>query len=73
MELDIQIKLKENNKMYNLLKKNSYWIKELNRDSNNYKSFINTMKDNYKLRMTDKVTNALDNLDMVSSVLEVLQ
>lgn len=70
MDIDLQMKIKKNKKMYDLLKENSYWLKDLNRNPNNYKSFVSEMKVKYRLRMTDKVSDAIDNIDLISAVLE---
>lgn len=73
MNIIIQNKLKENPKMLDYLKENSYWYKELNRNPNSYNNFIDFIKEKYKLRSTDKVETLLSNIDLVSSVLEVLK
>ena len=66
-------KIKNNPKMYDILKHNSNYIKELNRNPNSYKKFLSDMKEKYKLRVTDKINEAIDNIDLVSNVLEVLK
>lgn len=73
MELDLYMKLKKKPKMYNILKSNSYWIKQLNRNPENYKRFENEMKERYKLRTTDKINEVIDNIDLISAVLETLK
>lgn len=73
MELDLIMKIKNDKKMYELLKLNSYWIKELNRNPDNYKKFVADMKIKYKLRATDKISEAIDNIDLISTVLETLK
>ncbi len=72
MQKIIQLKLKENPKMKEYLKLNSQWYKDLNRSPNNYKNFENAMKDLYKIRATDKISDAIENIDLISSVLNVL-
>ncbi len=73
MELDLQKKILEDPKMYAHLKENSYWIKLLNRDANNYKEFTEKMKEIYHERTTDKISDAIDNMDIISSVLMSLK
>lgn len=73
MELEIQQKLREDKKMYAYLKENSEWMKLLNRNKNHYQNFINEMKEKYKLRVTDKVSDAIDNIDLISTVLSTLK
>lgn len=67
------INFKEKKDLYNLLKLNSFYIKDLNRGTMDYKSFDNIMKTKYKKRTTDKVSSLMDNLDLVSSVLDILK
>lgn len=73
MELDLYMKLKKNTQMYDILKNNSYWIKQLNRNPEDYKRFEEEMKERYKLRTTDKINEVIDNIDLISAVLETLK
>ncbi|MBQ6686960.1 MAG: hypothetical protein IJN03_00360 [Bacilli bacterium] len=73
MDINLQMELKKNEKMYNFLKENSYWIKELNRNPESYKKFVQEMKIKYKLRPTDKVNEVIDNIDLISTVLQTLK
>ncbi len=67
------INFKEKQELYNLLKLNSSYIKDLNRGTMDYKGFDNIMKTKYKKRTTDKVSSLIDNIDLVSSVLDILK
>jgi len=73
MQLDLQMELAKNEKMAKLLKENSYWYKELNRNPESYKQFISEMKIKYKLRPSDKVSEVIDNIDLISTVLQTLK
>ncbi len=73
MRLNDQINFKENNNNYLLLKENSYYIKALNRQEMDYKTFVNEMKIKYKNRTTDKINKVIDNMDLISSVLDILK
>lgn len=73
MQLHLQIAFKENEKMYNYLKDNSYYFKELNRGTIDFKRFESDMKAKYKERTTDKLNTVIDNMDLISSVLNVLK
>ncbi|MDE5539680.1 MAG: hypothetical protein K2J20_04265, partial [Bacilli bacterium] len=63
------IELQKDTKMWDLLKYNSYWLKELNRNPASVKRFKENMKVKYRLRATDKVSDAIDNIDLISNVL----
>lgn len=73
MDFIVQQKLNEDKKMAEFLKQNSYWYKDLNRNSDNYKNFINAMKEKYHLKMTDRISDAIDNIDLISGILENLK
>lgn len=69
MQLEAQMKIKNEKNMFLYLKENSYWIKNLNRDPKNTKLFFEAMKDLYHLRTADKINDAIDNIDLISSFL----
>ncbi len=72
MQIIIQNKLKNDSKMAKFLRENSSWYKELNRNSQNYKIFENSMKELYKLKPADKINDFIDNIDLVSTILDAL-
>ncbi len=69
MRLETQMKIKQEKNMYQYLKENSYWVKNLNRDGEAYHQFIEAMKDLYHLRASDKISDVIDNIDLISSFL----
>ncbi len=73
MESYLQIAFKENPKSYELLKENSYYFKYLNRGVIDFKRFNQEMKEKYKERATDKIESIIENMDLVSSILNVLK
>ena len=72
MQLNILSSLNEE-KLTPYLKENSDWIKYLNRNPKNYALFKNEIKTKYKLRKTDKINNAIENIDLISNVLNILK
>ena len=73
MELNIIYKIKQNKKHYDFLRNNSYWYKYLNRNSNNYKDFLNAYKKYNRMVTTNKVNDTISNIDMVTNILKVLE
>lgn len=73
MQIYLQMQFRENAKSYRQLKENSYYFKELNRRLIDYKKFNEDMKIKYKERVTDKINNVVENMDLISSVLDVLK
>ncbi len=73
MYLQTLMELKKNPKMWELFKYNSYWYKELNRNPESIKAYKEDMKNKYHLRTTDKISDAIDNIDIISNVLNALK
>ena len=73
MNLYLQYKIKQDPRQLQFLRENSYWYKYLNRSENYYKEFVNDMKDKYKLKPTDRLNKMIDDINLVSSFLEVLK
>ena len=73
METRIKILLDSNPLYKEYIRNNSYWYKILNRDSNMFNSFIEEVKEKYKLRTTDKISNMVDKMDMISKFINVLR
>lgn len=73
MELDLQYKIRNTKNYYNYLKENSWWIKNLNRDKNNFKKFSEYLKDRYELKVSDKINSAIDNINIISTLLNAIK
>ena len=73
MQKNIQVLLKQDPKLYEMLKNNSYFFKDFNRGSIDIDSFKKMMKEKYKERVSDKLSKAVDNIDMISSVLDIFK
>lgn len=73
MQLNVQMQIKNKKNYYNYLKENSFWIKELNRNPNNLVKFNEYIKEKYKLRVSDKISNAIDSVDLLSNVIDALK
>ena len=65
-------KILEDEKLLNHLKEHSYWLKELNRNPSSINTFIKQMKIVYKERPTDKINSAIDNIDIISSIIDTI-
>ena len=73
MTLDVQFKLKSNPLFIKYLHENSYWYKILNRDPDMFNEFVNEVKKNYKLRTSDKINEAINTFEMLSSIFNTLK
>lgn len=73
MSLEIQFKLKNNPQYLTYLRDHSLWYKELNRDPTRFRTFEEEVKDAYGLRPTDRISKALDTIELVQNVLSTLR
>lgn len=73
MEPGLYLKISNDKKIKKYLDENSYYLKELNRNPNNIDKFISEMKVRYRDRTVDKIEDAIDTIDIVSSVLDTLK
>lgn len=73
MEINLQYKIKNTNGYYEYLKDNSWWIKNLSRNPNSFNDYQNYLKDKYELRTSDKISKAIDNIDLISSLLSAIK
>ncbi len=73
MEYFLQQKLQEDKKFKKYFEENSNYIKYLNRNPAYYKTFMKEMKELYKERTTDKLSDAINTIDIVSSIIDTLK
>ena len=73
MPLEVYIKLLENPKMLQYLKQNTDWIKPLVRRKATYEQFEKFIKEKYQLRLSDKANELLDNIGLISTILETIK
>jgi len=73
MNLDVQFKIRSDTNYVHYIRENSHWYKILNRQPERFNDFVNDMKEHYKLRPTDKISNAAEKLELVKTFLSVLK
>ena len=73
MNKSVLVTLKENEKLFSHFMENSYYIKDLNRNPNFFKTFESKMKEVYKERTTDKISKAIDTVEMLSSIIDTIK
>ncbi len=62
----------EKDKLLIYLKQNSYFVKDLIRHPDNYNNFKKFIKEKYNLRLSDKVSNVINDIELVSSIISTL-
>ena len=73
MIYELQRRIDNDINLKKYLRENSFWYKKLNRNPNSFSSFVEEMKVAYKLTTGDKINKTLDNINMLSSFLDVLK
>ena len=73
MVLDLQFQIRNNPNYQKYLRENSHWYKLLNRDPQNFKVFVEEVKDRYQLRPTHRINKMLDTISMVQSIMSTLK
>lgn len=73
MNLDVQFKIRSNPKYIQYLHENSYWYKLLNRDPSMIGVFIEKVKEDYRLRASDRITRALGTIEMIQNIFSTLK
>lgn len=69
MILDIQFKIKNNPNYQRYIREHSYWYKILNRNPKMFSKFEEQVKEEYKLRTSDKITKALSTIEMFQNII----
>ena len=73
MTLDIQFKLKSNPNYLKFLREHSYWYKILNREPYRFKDFEDAVKEEYKMRTSDKISRALSTIELFQNIISSLK
>lgn len=73
MNVETQIKIRNNPYLYRYLRDNSSWYKALNRDPNSIKQMESEMKSAYKLNLTDKIDNLNQKMEMIRTFIDILR
>ena len=72
MTINIQYKLK-NPSYLKFIREHSVWYKILSRNPERIKEFETLVKEEYKLRTTDKISKALSTIELVQNVLTTIK
>ena len=73
MTTDVQIKISSDPRLVSFIRQYPIWYKRLNRNPDLFKEFTMDMKDKYKIKTSDKITKALNNISMLQAFLDVLR
>lgn len=72
MRIDTILKIKENKKFHEYLISHSYWYKLLNRNEDNLKLLIKEFKSYNRNVTVNKVNTAIDNAELLSNIVKMI-
>jgi len=64
--------IKNNPNLYNYLREDSSWYKELNRNRNAIRDLEVAMKEKYKLTPSDKIEKLKRDINLISTIIDVI-
>jgi len=70
---DILLKIRNDPRLENYLKYNSYWYKELLINPDSIRNMESEMKKEYKLTLSDKINNMTQKVEMIRSFMDVFK
>ena len=73
MILELQFRIKNNPKYLQYIRKHSYWYKILNRDPAMFRFFEDKVREEYKLRTSDRISKALSTIELVQNIVSSLK
>ncbi len=73
MTLDIQFKIKNNPYYQRYIRENSIWYKILTRNPEFFREFEEKVKEEYKLRTSDRLERVFNTIEMIQSVISSLK
>ena len=73
MEVSLALKLKENEKLHRYLKEHSYYYIKLNRNPKYYDELLSEYKKYNRSNHFDKINNAIDNAELISNVIKMME
>ena len=73
MTLELQFKIKNNPHFLKYLRFHSNWYKELNRNPESFMLFEEKVKEEYRLRPTDRINRVLEMIEMAQTIISTLK
>jgi len=73
MRMDLQLKIRNDQRLQSFIRQYPYWYKNLNRNPDIYNEFVKDMKEKYKITTADKLNKTLNSISMLQTFLEVLK
>ena len=73
MNIETQMKIKNDPMLQKYIREHSYWYKILNRNPNEINKMIDDMKKDYKLRFEDKIEDINNKMSFIKAFMDTLK
>lgn len=73
MEVSLALKIKEDEKLHDFLRHNSQYYIYLNRNANFYSELLKLHKKNNRANQMNKLNDAIDNAELISSIIKMME
>lgn len=73
MEVSLALKIRENQKLHDFLKKNSYYYILLNRNPNYYDELLKEYKKYNRNNNMEKINDVIDNAELISNIIKIME
>ena len=72
MNIETQVKIRNNPNLYHYLRENSWWYKELNRHPEVIKELDQEMRSYYKLNLSDRIDKISQRIEMIRTFMDIM-
>ena len=73
MEVSLALKIRENQKLHDFLKKNSQYYILLNRNPNYYEELLKEYKKFNRNNNMEKINDVIDNAELISNIIKIME
>ncbi len=73
MNIETQLKIRNNPNLYHFLRENSWWYKELNRNPESINEMQIEMKNYYKMNLSDQIDRFGKRIEMIRTFMDIMK
>lgn len=73
MNIETQLKIRNNPNLYHFLRENSWWYKELNRNPESINEMQIEMKNYYRMNLSDQIDRFGKRIEMIRTFMDIMK
>ena len=73
MNIETQLKIRNNPNLYHFLRENSWWYKEINRNPESINEMQIEMKNYYKMNLSDQIDRFGKRIEMIRTFMDIMK